>query len=185
MFISNCRHWAPLIFFSVLSMVQSISHLNYLFHYLSSGDLWACFGLVFTFKSYETLLFSRDINKALMFAQAVQAGSVWVNCYDAITPQTPFGGFKQSGKSPYKSTGGANLKIDWHFDIITENTYLLCKGSITVWLTSCLICLLSSDLLMMNDQQIYLVKICQRLVIFTKVEKFCQIWSHWLTGSPI
>ena len=32
-----------------------------------------------------------------MFAQAVQAGSVWVNCYDAVASQTPFGGFKQSG----------------------------------------------------------------------------------------
>ncbi|KAK1129216.1 Aldehyde dehydrogenase X, mitochondrial [Melipona bicolor] len=40
---------------------------------------------------------SKDIDKALVFAQAVQAGSVWINCYDAITPQTPFGGFKQSG----------------------------------------------------------------------------------------
>ena len=103
-----------------------------------------------------------------MFAQAVQAGSVWVNCYDAITPQTPFGGFKQSGKWPYKSTGGANLKIGWHFDILTENTNLLCKGSITVWLTSCLICLLSSALLMTNEQHIYLVKICQILVNFYK-----------------
>jgi acyl-CoA reductase-like NAD-dependent aldehyde dehydrogenase len=41
---------------------------------------------------------NRDINKALMFAQAVQAGSVWINCYDAVASQTPFGGFKQSGK---------------------------------------------------------------------------------------
>lgn len=40
---------------------------------------------------------TKDIDKALTFAQAVEAGSVWVNCYDAITPQTPFGGFKQSG----------------------------------------------------------------------------------------
>ncbi|EZA52207.1 hypothetical protein DMN91_010037 [Ooceraea biroi] len=40
---------------------------------------------------------TRDINKALEFAQAVEAGSVWVNCYDAITPQTPFGGYKESG----------------------------------------------------------------------------------------
>ncbi|XP_072754527.1 aldehyde dehydrogenase 1A1 [Anoplolepis gracilipes] len=40
---------------------------------------------------------TKDINKALEFAQAVEAGSVWVNCYDAIAPQTPFGGFKQSG----------------------------------------------------------------------------------------
>jgi acyl-CoA reductase-like NAD-dependent aldehyde dehydrogenase len=32
-----------------------------------------------------------------MYAQAVQAGSVWINCYDAVQCQTPFGGFKQSG----------------------------------------------------------------------------------------
>ena len=38
-----------------------------------------------------------DINRALTFSQAVQAGSVWVNCYLANMPQTPFGGFKQSG----------------------------------------------------------------------------------------
>ncbi|XP_015110396.1 aldehyde dehydrogenase X, mitochondrial [Diachasma alloeum] len=40
---------------------------------------------------------TNDINKALQFCEAVEAGSVWVNCYDAITPQTPFGGYKQSG----------------------------------------------------------------------------------------
>nr|XP_003700432.2 PREDICTED: retinal dehydrogenase 1 isoform X1 [Megachile rotundata] len=40
---------------------------------------------------------TKDIDKALVFAQTVEAGSVWVNCYDALTPQTPFGGFKQSG----------------------------------------------------------------------------------------
>ena len=27
----------------------------------------------------------------------VNAGSVWVNCYDHISPQAPFGGFKRSG----------------------------------------------------------------------------------------
>ncbi|XP_012263551.1 aldehyde dehydrogenase 1A1 [Athalia rosae] len=40
---------------------------------------------------------TNDINKALTFAKAVQAGSVWINCYDGITPQTPFGGYKKSG----------------------------------------------------------------------------------------
>ncbi|KAF2880444.1 hypothetical protein ILUMI_25722 [Ignelater luminosus] len=40
---------------------------------------------------------TKDINNALVFAQAVQAGSVWVNCYDAVTPQAAFGGYKQSG----------------------------------------------------------------------------------------
>ncbi|EFX77394.1 hypothetical protein DAPPUDRAFT_305826 [Daphnia pulex] len=41
---------------------------------------------------------TKDINTALTFAQAVEAGSVWVNCYDATMPQTPFGGFKMSGQ---------------------------------------------------------------------------------------
>ncbi|XP_013387907.1 aldehyde dehydrogenase, mitochondrial-like [Lingula anatina] len=40
---------------------------------------------------------TRDINKAFTVAQSLQAGSMWVNCYDCISSQTPFGGFKQSG----------------------------------------------------------------------------------------
>merc|ERR1712215_183544 len=40
---------------------------------------------------------TKDINQAITFSQAVQAGSVWVNCYLANMAQTPFGGFKQSG----------------------------------------------------------------------------------------
>ncbi|XP_076454386.1 retinal dehydrogenase 2-like [Babylonia areolata] len=41
---------------------------------------------------------TKDIDKALTLANTLQAGSVWVNCYDILTPQTPFGGFKQSGQ---------------------------------------------------------------------------------------
>jgi len=41
---------------------------------------------------------TNDLNKALLFAQSINAGSVWVNCYDAVVPQAPFGGFKQSGQ---------------------------------------------------------------------------------------
>lgn len=41
--------------------------------------------------------FTNDITKALRFSAAVQAGTVWVNNYLTLTPQTPFGGFKQSG----------------------------------------------------------------------------------------
>eukprot|EP00795_Rhopilema_esculentum_P003080 gene3080-1366_t len=40
---------------------------------------------------------TKDIDKAMTFANSVLAGSVWINCYDLCTPQTPFGGFKQSG----------------------------------------------------------------------------------------
>merc|ERR1712062_745912 len=42
-------------------------------------------------------ILTKDINKAMMFIQAVEAGSVWFNTYDAVLSQTPFGGFKQSG----------------------------------------------------------------------------------------
>jgi len=42
-------------------------------------------------------IITKDIDKALTFAQAVQAGSVWINCYMALAVNAPFGGFKQSG----------------------------------------------------------------------------------------
>uniref|UniRef100_A0A182QSK4 Aldehyde dehydrogenase domain-containing protein n=1 Tax=Anopheles farauti TaxID=69004 RepID=A0A182QSK4_9DIPT len=40
---------------------------------------------------------TNDINKALTFSHAVEAGSVWVNTYLAVVNQAPFGGYKQSG----------------------------------------------------------------------------------------
>jgi len=42
-------------------------------------------------------VFTRDVNKAIQFAHSVRAGCVWVNCYFVITPQVPFGGYKESG----------------------------------------------------------------------------------------
>ncbi|GFN89090.1 aldehyde dehydrogenase, mitochondrial [Plakobranchus ocellatus] len=39
-----------------------------------------------------------NIDRAFTVSKALQAGSVWVNCYDIISSQTPFGGFKQSGQ---------------------------------------------------------------------------------------
>ncbi|CAG9129116.1 unnamed protein product [Plutella xylostella] len=40
---------------------------------------------------------TNDITTALSFVKHVRAGSVWVNTYDYVTSQTPFGGFKDSG----------------------------------------------------------------------------------------
>ncbi|XP_063625681.1 aldehyde dehydrogenase X, mitochondrial-like [Cydia splendana] len=40
---------------------------------------------------------TNDVNIALAFVRHVRAGSVWVNTYEHVTPQTPFGGFKESG----------------------------------------------------------------------------------------
>ncbi|KAI3372385.1 hypothetical protein L3Q82_022887, partial [Scortum barcoo] len=42
-------------------------------------------------------VFTNDIDKALTVSSALQAGMVWVNCYNAMSSQCPFGGFKMSG----------------------------------------------------------------------------------------
>ncbi|KAI1296815.1 Aldehyde dehydrogenase, mitochondrial [Halotydeus destructor] len=41
-------------------------------------------------------ILTKNIDSALMFAQAVQAGAVWVNCYLGGGPGYPFGGYKMS-----------------------------------------------------------------------------------------
>jgi aldehyde dehydrogenase (NAD+) len=38
-----------------------------------------------------------DVSKAHRVAKALRAGSVWVNCYQAMDPAVPFGGYKMSG----------------------------------------------------------------------------------------
>lgn len=40
---------------------------------------------------------TNDITTALSFVKHIRAGSVWVNTYEVVTPQTPFGGFRESG----------------------------------------------------------------------------------------
>lgn len=42
-------------------------------------------------------VFTRDINKAVRTANALKAGTVWVNCVNSLHPAVPFGGYKQSG----------------------------------------------------------------------------------------
>ena len=42
-------------------------------------------------------VWSSDAKRALRIAHRIKAGTVWVNCYGAVDPAAPFGGFKQSG----------------------------------------------------------------------------------------
>ncbi|XP_046432159.1 aldehyde dehydrogenase 1A1-like [Neodiprion fabricii] len=42
-------------------------------------------------------VFTKNIEVALEYAKAVEAGNVWVNRYNAFSPQAPFGGYKESG----------------------------------------------------------------------------------------
>ena len=42
-------------------------------------------------------VWSQDVSKIMNFADAVKAGTVWVNCHNLVDPNMPFGGYKDSG----------------------------------------------------------------------------------------
>lgn len=42
-------------------------------------------------------VFSKDVDKINYITQGLRAGTVWVNCYNVLGAQTPFGGYKDSG----------------------------------------------------------------------------------------
>jgi len=53
-------------------------------------------------------LHTADITRALRVSAALQAGSVYINCDFGVTPNTPFGGWKESGNGARES-GRAGL----------------------------------------------------------------------------
>lgn len=53
-------------------------------------------------------VWTKDIDKAHLFAKRVKAGTVWVNCYHVVDATTPFGGFKMSGQG--RENGEAALE---------------------------------------------------------------------------
>uniref|UniRef100_A0AAQ4NYE9 Aldehyde dehydrogenase 1 family, member A3 n=1 Tax=Gasterosteus aculeatus aculeatus TaxID=481459 RepID=A0AAQ4NYE9_GASAC len=42
-------------------------------------------------------IFTRSMDRALSVSAALETGTVWINCYNALHAQTPFGGYKMSG----------------------------------------------------------------------------------------
>src|SRR5579875_2307839 len=62
-------------------------------------------------------VWTRDVSKVHKLARGIRAGTVWVNCYQAMDPAVPFGGYKMSG---YGREGGKqhmdeylNVKAVW------------------------------------------------------------------------
>ncbi|MHB1558497.1 MAG: aldehyde dehydrogenase family protein [Isosphaeraceae bacterium] len=53
-------------------------------------------------------VWTKDIDKAHLYARKVRAGTVWVNCYHVVDATTPFGGFKMSGQG--RENGEAALE---------------------------------------------------------------------------
>lgn len=65
-------------------------------------------------------VWTRDIKRAFRVAKAVKAGYIWVNTYGGIIPETPYGGFKQSGIG--KELGKEGL--DHYLETKTVNIFL-------------------------------------------------------------
>jgi aldehyde dehydrogenase (NAD+) len=61
-----------------------------------------------TFYGLAAAIWTKDIDKAHLFAKHVKAGTVWVNCYHVVDTTTPFGGFKMSGQG--RENGEAALE---------------------------------------------------------------------------
>ena len=59
-------------------------------------------------------VFSRDVSRAIETAHKLKAGTVWVNLYNSLDAQVPFGGFKASGigreLGEYALTNYTNVK---------------------------------------------------------------------------
>ena len=43
-------------------------------------------------------VFTKDVSTAIYMSNSLRAGTVWVNCYDVLEAQVPFGGYKMSGQ---------------------------------------------------------------------------------------
>lgn len=53
-------------------------------------------------------IWTKDLDKAHLYAKYVKAGTVWVNCYHVVDTTTPFGGFEMSGQG--RENGEAALE---------------------------------------------------------------------------
>lgn len=58
-------------------------------------------------------VFTRDMDRAHRFSEALHAGTVWINTYDMSNFATPFGGFKQSGFGRDRSVHAIDKYCDY------------------------------------------------------------------------
>lgn len=72
--------------FGPVQQILKFSSLNEVIHRANNTD----YGLA-------AAVFTKDIDKANYVVQGLRAGTVWVNTYNALASQVPFGGYKMSG----------------------------------------------------------------------------------------
>jgi gamma-glutamyl-gamma-aminobutyraldehyde dehydrogenase len=58
-------------------------------------------------------VFTTDMSRAHRVSEEIQAGTVWINCYDLSNFATPFGGFKQSGFGRDRSVHAIDKYCDY------------------------------------------------------------------------
>ena len=74
-------------------------------------------------------VFTKDLDKANYLSQALQAGTVWVNCYDVFGAQSPFSGYKLSGSG--RELGEYGLQAYTEVKTVSMGTFsalLLCRA---------------------------------------------------------
>jgi len=57
-------------------------------------------------------VFTKDLDTAITVANSLEAGTVWVNTYNHITQQAPFGGFKMSGQGRENGLYGVEAYLE-------------------------------------------------------------------------
>jgi aldehyde dehydrogenase (NAD+) len=70
-----------------------------------------------TYYGLAAAIWTKDIDKAHLYARSVKAGTVWVNCYHVVDTTTPFGGFKMSGHG--RENGEAALELYTELKTVT------------------------------------------------------------------
>ncbi len=70
-----------------------------------------------TYYGLAAAIWTKDIDKAHLYARHVKAGTVWVNCYHIVDATTPFGGFKMSGHG--RENGEAALELYTELKTVT------------------------------------------------------------------
>ena len=86
MYIAREESFGPIMVISVFDDIQSPAHVEALVARANDTEFALASGV-----------FTKDISKALLVTEKINAGTCFVNCYNKTDVAAPFGGFKQSG----------------------------------------------------------------------------------------
>lgn len=75
-------------------------------------------------------IWTQDIKRAFRVAKAIKAGYLWINTYGGIIPETPYGGFKQSGIGKELGKEGLELYLE------TKTVNIFIGDKVPRWYTS-------------------------------------------------